>query len=66
MLLEDAKYNQGEYNLVSDVVPREFGLERFIDYDKQFEKTFVEPLKMILDAIDWSVEEQQTLEDFFA
>ena len=49
-----------------DVLPEEFGLHRFIDYDLQFNKTFVEPLKLILDAIDWTVEEQTSLEDFFA
>ena len=49
-----------------DVVPREFGLDRYIDYEKQFEKTFVDPLKLIFDAINWSIEERQTLEDFFA
>ena len=49
-----------------DHLPEELGLHRFVDYDMQFEKTFVEPLKLILDSIGWSVEEQTSLEDFFA
>ena len=48
-----------------DVIPREFAIDRYVDYEKQFEKTFVEPLKLILDAVGWTVEEQLTLEDFF-
>ena len=49
-----------------DALPKELGLHRFVDYDMQFEKTFIEPLKLILDSIGWSVEEQTSLEDFFA
>lgn len=48
-----------------DHLPEELNLNRYIDYDLQFEKTFIEPLKLILDSIGWSVEEQATLEDFF-
>jgi len=48
-----------------DVIPKEVSLDKFVDYEKQFDKTFVEPLKPILDAMNWSVEEQSTLEDFF-
>lgn len=49
----------------NDYLPDELNLDRYIDYDLQFEKTFIEPLKLILDSIGWSVEEQATLEDFF-
>ena len=43
----------------------ELGLDKYIDYDLQFEKSFVEPLKAILDAIGWNVEKTVNLELFF-
>ena len=45
--------------------PTELGLDKYIDYDLQFEKSFVEPLKAILDAIGWNVEKTVNLELFF-
>ena len=45
--------------------PRELDLIKYVDYDLQFDKSFVEPLKAILDAIGWSVEKTVSLEDFF-
>jgi DNA polymerase elongation subunit (family B) len=46
--------------------PTELNLDKYIDYDLQFEKSFVEPLKSILDAIGWNVEKTVNLELFFA
>ena len=46
--------------------PKELGLDKYVDYNLQFEKSFVEPLKTILDAIGWSVEKTVNLELFFA
>jgi len=46
--------------------PKELELEKYIDYDLQFEKAFLEPLKTILDAIGWSAEKTVTLESFFS
>ena len=37
-------------------LPREFDLHRFVDYDMQFDKSFVEPLKNIVQLINWNVE----------
>lgn len=45
--------------------PKSWQLETMIDYDTQFEKSFVEPLKIILDAIGWKTHEVATLESFF-
>ena len=47
-------------------IPKEFNLDDYIDYDMQFEKTFMAPIKTILEAIEWHVEKQSTLEDFFS
>ncbi len=46
-------------------LPKEFKLEQFIDYDTQFDKTFVEPLKTIIEPLNWKAEEVSSLEDFF-
>jgi DNA polymerase elongation subunit (family B) len=46
-------------------LPKEFDLDQYIDYDMQFEKAFLEPIKVVLDCMGWYVEKQSTLEDFF-
>ena len=46
-------------------LPTELGLNNYIDYTLMFDKSFVEPLKAVLDAIGWSVERRATLESFF-
>jgi DNA polymerase elongation subunit (family B) len=50
----------------SSELPKEFDIHKFIDYDTQFEKSFLEPLKIILDNIDWKTEHVSSLEDFFS
>jgi DNA polymerase elongation subunit (family B) len=47
-------------------IPEEFDLQQYIDYNTQFEKSFLEPLKIILDAIGWKTEHVSSLEDFFS
>lgn len=54
-------------NVISfpDRLPAELGLHRYIDYNLQFEKSFLEPLKIILDSIGWQIEDRGSLEAFF-
>jgi len=46
-------------------IPHEFELHKYVDYDMQFEKTFTDPLKFILDSIGWKLEREASLEAFF-
>ena len=46
-------------------LPIELGLQEYIDYDTQFQKSFVEPVKVILDCVGWEVERRNTLESLF-
>ena len=61
------KPNIIQENVISFIqdFPRELNLDKYIDYELQFEKSFVEPLKAILDAIGWNVEKTVNLELFF-
>jgi hypothetical protein len=47
-------------------LPKEMGLDEYIDYDTQFEKTFKEPLSFVTNAIGWNLEKTNTLEGFFS
>jgi DNA polymerase elongation subunit (family B) len=47
-------------------IPPEFGLEKYIDYTLQFEKSFLEPLKSVLECIGWDYERRGTLSSFFS
>jgi DNA polymerase elongation subunit (family B) len=60
-------------NLFKDTVvsfpgrlPKEFDLHQYIDYDMQFDKNFLEPIKVILECIKWKTEKVSSLEDFFS
>jgi len=61
------KPNIIQENVISFIqdFPKELDLTKYVDYDLQFEKSFVEPLKAILDAIGWNVEKTVNLELFF-
>ena len=54
-------------NVISfmSVLPHELDLRRFIDYDKQFDKAFIEPLKAVINLIEWNVEPVASLDSFF-
>ena len=45
--------------------PREFGLDKQVDYDLQFSKSFLDPIKVIMDVIGWQPEKIASLEFLF-
>tara|TARA_R100000278_G_C5354964_1_gene123168 strand:- start:25 stop:552 length:528 start_codon:yes stop_codon:yes gene_type:complete len=46
--------------------PTELELNKHVDYELQFNKSFMEPIKVILDCIGWQTERTNTLDSFFA
>jgi DNA polymerase elongation subunit (family B) len=63
--------NPVQANVISFLgeLPEEFGLHEYIDWDAMFEKSFVDPLDFIVQAIDWQIDRsygtQRTLESLF-
>jgi len=59
--------NHIKENVISflDYLPEEFGLHRYIDYDTQFNKTFLDVIDPILSAVGWNSKEVATLDEFF-
>ena len=61
------KPNRIGENVISffQTLPTEFELDGSVDYEVQFDKSFLSPIKGILDAIGWTPEKQVTLEHIF-
>ena len=49
-----------------DELPEGVELDKYIDKDMQFNKSFLEPIRSITNVIGWDVEHTTTLEDFFS
>lgn len=60
--------NTIQSNIISfpNMIPPEFEIAKFIDFDTQYEKSFVEPLKIVLDSIGWKTEHVSNLAAFFS
>tara|TARA_R100000697_G_scaffold106357_1_gene120774 strand:- start:2235 stop:4742 length:2508 start_codon:yes stop_codon:yes gene_type:complete len=50
-------------------LPKELDILKYVDYDSQYEKSFIDPLSFITNNIGWKIDRsfgtQTTLEDFF-
>jgi DNA polymerase elongation subunit (family B) len=59
--------NPFKFDVISYIstLPTEFKLKQYVDYETQFEKTFLDPMRFILNAIGWEHEPKASLEAFF-
>ena len=58
---------KGEDQVVAfpSTLPKEFKLDGYIDFNMHFEKSFIDPLSTIVNAIGWQLERKTTLESLF-
>ena len=47
-------------------IPPEMNLDKYVDYQLQFEKSFLDPLKNVLQCVGWTHEKKVTIGSFFA
>ena len=54
-------------NVISylNTFPKELGLDKHVDYELQFNKSFLDPIKVIMDVIGWQPEKVASLEFLF-
>ena len=45
--------------------PVEFNINKYIDIDEQFDSTFLKPLKIITDSIQWNISNTRTIDEAF-
>jgi hypothetical protein len=60
--------NDIQCNVISfpEVLPKELNLHQYVDYDTQFQKSFIDSVETVMEAVDWSFEESSSLEQFFS
>jgi DNA polymerase elongation subunit (family B) len=66
IFLKEPNTIQSDVIAFPTILPKELDIEKYIDYDTQFEKSFLDPLRIVLDSIGWKTEQVSSLEDFFA
>lgn len=64
LLKEPNPFRQEVIGFMDDIPP-EFELDRYLDKNAQFDKTFLSPLRLLLDAVGWNLDAGNTLEEFF-
>jgi len=59
--------NPIQENVISffSTLPVELNLDKYVDYKKQYEKSFYEPLKNVVECIGWNTEHKVSLMNFF-
>lgn len=56
---------QNNYIAFLTELPKELGIHEYLDYDSQWEKVYISPLKSFTDILGWSTKKINTLEDLF-
>jgi len=59
--------NRVKENVIAFIttLPEEFKVKNEVDYEMQFEKGYLEPMRGIIECVGWKTEKQATLEEFF-